>query len=813
MNFLGRNKELEELHNAWDEVKSGKGPRFVVIVAESGYGKTALVQEFYRRIALEENEPDGVGYWPDSLNRPAVATGTNAIFKNNLRINPELPQQWTPPHPIPWMWLGMRWANPADRNLTQSDGCALVHSSEYLEAHCQPALVARLKRSAAKESLLELGKSTIETVPFIGQICGTVWNWYELGKKLPKWGKVVAEKIKSPQEAHQENLFTIKDVALGYLRTFVDPGDKDLPTVPFILVLDDAQWADAHSLQFVHEAYDLCLKEGWPLFIVATFWEKHWRAGIDLPLPGNRHPQDWKHLRQTVNPGLIHELLLGRLPESRQILCDRYPKLGIEAETFILDQSDGNPLHLQEYLSLLDSEARRRSPWFVSKDPARALSKEGLEQLRIKSTRYEDLVRARLDQIFQESPSVIEVLKLAAVQGCSFYSDLVADVANLLGKQSAVIKLSEPAEQAIAKAQNPQAVVARASVATYEFRHYAYWKQLLNWLAESEQEEIKQALFDVVLDRVNSGRTEKIRAEASEFYGFALRVLLEPRHDPNMELLEKAVISALLHRCSYDHSLSICVIDLGMLSSLTLSAATFLSSIFKNTFIPEPLPESFSPEMSFFSVRDGGLFQLPTNLKDWLCKDIWRSEKILLKLEGLKELEGAVAAEIGNWFKEYNLGIGVEIDLSGLQHLKADVKFSELCCYALNLNGLRNLDKSQATSLREHFSSTDFGFLSLDGLEEICSEAAHELAEANLPHLTMNSLRNLAPETARKLVWLPETDEEFKSERWEFQKPISREFKSLVIDSEELGDWVCGMQMLGIEVEYKESKIDWFKSP
>ena len=75
----------------------------MVIVAESGYGKTALVQEFYRRIALEENKPDGVGYWPDSMNSPAVAIGTNAIFKSNLRINPELSQQWPPSRPMPWM--------------------------------------------------------------------------------------------------------------------------------------------------------------------------------------------------------------------------------------------------------------------------------------------------------------------------------------------------------------------------------------------------------------------------------------------------------------------------------------------------------------------------------------------------------------------------------------------------------------------------------------------------------------------------------------------------------------------------------------
>ena len=70
MNILGRNRELGVLHNAWSEVKSGKGPQFVVIVAESGYGKTALVQEFYRRIALEENGVGGGGYWPDSMDNP-----------------------------------------------------------------------------------------------------------------------------------------------------------------------------------------------------------------------------------------------------------------------------------------------------------------------------------------------------------------------------------------------------------------------------------------------------------------------------------------------------------------------------------------------------------------------------------------------------------------------------------------------------------------------------------------------------------------------------------------------------------------------
>ena len=523
MNILGRNRELGVLHNAWSEVKSGKGPQFVVIVAESGYGKTALVQEFYRRIALEENGVGGGGYWPDSMDNPEVA---GKVFKNNLSINPELSPQWPPPPPLlmPWMWLGMRWANPLGRNL-QSDDCALLHNSGYLEAHCQPALVARLKRINATKVLKELGKNTIGLVPIIGQLAGTVFSWYEIGKKLPHWIEAVGAKAKSPAAAFGDSKNTIKEAALGYLRTFVDPGDKDLPTVPFILVLDDAQWADANTLQFVYEAYNLCLEKRWPLFVLATFWEQEWLKGADLPIPTQDRRNEWKHLRQIAAviehdlqkksreakpENVIQELRLVRLSEgeSHKLLHLHFPNLGPEAGSLILERSGGNPLHLSEYISILDSEARRRSWWFEGKNPECPLTKSGLEALRNKTTTREDVIRTRLDQIMQESPSVVEVLKLASVQGTIFSVELLADVAKYLEQRGEDIKLTEPAE-AMEKAQNPFAIIARTDPVVYEFRHHSYWRQFFDMWSKDEQEEVESALADVLVAWANAGKIEK----------------------------------------------------------------------------------------------------------------------------------------------------------------------------------------------------------------------------------------------------------------------------------------------------------------
>lgn len=69
--FCGRQKELDALMQAFEDVRAGRGPRMVVILGDRGMGKTRLVQEFYKR--LSGSEHDRPNYWPPSLPVHAVA--------------------------------------------------------------------------------------------------------------------------------------------------------------------------------------------------------------------------------------------------------------------------------------------------------------------------------------------------------------------------------------------------------------------------------------------------------------------------------------------------------------------------------------------------------------------------------------------------------------------------------------------------------------------------------------------------------------------------------------------------------------------
>jgi ABC-type glutathione transport system ATPase component len=63
--FLGREKEINEIIEG---VKSNKGTR-LLLVGESGIGKSALLDELYRRLAYREEE--------DQTNRPFVGYYSN----------------------------------------------------------------------------------------------------------------------------------------------------------------------------------------------------------------------------------------------------------------------------------------------------------------------------------------------------------------------------------------------------------------------------------------------------------------------------------------------------------------------------------------------------------------------------------------------------------------------------------------------------------------------------------------------------------------------------------------------------------------
>ncbi len=108
--FFGRQTELHHLHTAWQQVTEAHIPQVITIVAETGVGKSRLVQELYHTLTTDLRwDPPIFNYWPDAFQSPST----------QLQVNPEFAQH-QPNGPPMFLWLGMRWSDQHERNLQSS---------------------------------------------------------------------------------------------------------------------------------------------------------------------------------------------------------------------------------------------------------------------------------------------------------------------------------------------------------------------------------------------------------------------------------------------------------------------------------------------------------------------------------------------------------------------------------------------------------------------------------------------------------------------------------------------------------------------
>jgi hypothetical protein len=155
--LIGREADLDRLIGAyWDVVDAG-GPQAVVLLAESGVGKTRLVRELYQQL---HNRFDPVGYWPASF-RGDLST---------LDLNPDLTQQRELPVGTlpPYLWWPVRFLRPNMPNRAVVNQSALLDAAPDLLAHLAVVDQASILQDAQKkvldltiDGLIEVGLNTI----------------------------------------------------------------------------------------------------------------------------------------------------------------------------------------------------------------------------------------------------------------------------------------------------------------------------------------------------------------------------------------------------------------------------------------------------------------------------------------------------------------------------------------------------------------------------------------------------------------------------------------------------------------------------
>jgi len=134
---------VERLVEIYDEVATTRVPKWISLEAPSGWGKTRLIHELYRRLAAERQ--DAGLYWPPSiLDGVAPRTGGRSLDTVANRRKRIFPERVTPaPDALPaWMWLGIGCSSRAGSPIQ-----ALADDLTQFEQH-QAGIERRWQRDA-----------------------------------------------------------------------------------------------------------------------------------------------------------------------------------------------------------------------------------------------------------------------------------------------------------------------------------------------------------------------------------------------------------------------------------------------------------------------------------------------------------------------------------------------------------------------------------------------------------------------------------------------------------------------------------------
>ena len=447
--FHGREKELTWLRAQFDAVAAraadGKfvGPRMVFIVAESGIGKSRLVQELYLRLTNDPQwDPPEVNYWPDAFREVGA----------QLRTVPDM-RGHVPAGPPRFAWLGARWQPTDVRNVSERRS-VLPEIRSSVTTHAE---VLKSHGSAWAEAAGRVGEVfRDEGVGAAADAIGI--PFFGLLSKVAKSVKdMAADRLAGPKSFDRVEAEEIKseiDEVLDCMRLLLD-GKGAVPTV---LWLDDAQWTDAETLEFVRRLWDQAQRRRWPLLIAVTHWEREWRELAQARRNGDAGPSlvdfegqpsvDTLHLANPANDTL------------RDYLAQRLPGLKPDQQRLLVDKASGNFLTMVENTGELLSEPM----WFVGERIDGALTDDAVAYIR----EFESERRRRVEQRFKAlETEVKQMLGWSAEMGSRFLTNTVIEFARARA-------VSARPDETLAVCVDPYALVAKPIPEVGEFRDPEY---------------------------------------------------------------------------------------------------------------------------------------------------------------------------------------------------------------------------------------------------------------------------------------------------------------------------------------------------
>ncbi len=417
--FVGREKELKWLRERFEacaqrDAKTGAfigGPQLAVIVAESGLGKSRLVQALYQELSTDPKwDPPEINYWPDAFD---TAPGK---APSQIRVNPDMKGHVPAGNPR-FMWLGTRWTDPGDRN-AESNACKVVDLRRALDNHVQ-VLMGRqgvwdkicnkgeqeLKSLRSDWPSLLIGTVADKLLPFGGlmaMVAQAAWNKAREGK----------DGVANVSKAERRAELCATDQVVSELREVM--ADRACP-LPVVLWLDDGHWMDVPTREAVDKLWRVSVAHKLPLLIVATHWEREWEMADKseglraLAIEGGEGATIWRLGRggNTDLGGMLSEALPGLTPRQNALLVQK---------------ADGNYLTMLENISDLQDKERL----FEEENSALALTEEGETEIQDLAGSRVEHVRKRFSRLDKE---IKRLLGWSSHLGMRFLSGVVVDFA------------------------------------------------------------------------------------------------------------------------------------------------------------------------------------------------------------------------------------------------------------------------------------------------------------------------------------------------------------------------------------------------